>query len=111
MSSRNPVSTQSDHTREFLAKALPWPQLNDALPSYVNIHWTVKNENYDKPAWRGTPCQSVTEAVNAVNYALKGKDTRDIYVCMSSQSTFAEKAGAKGKFRTAVRSQMGAVAL
>ena len=44
-------------TREFLAKVLPWPQRDDAFPSYVNIHYTVKNEAYAKPAWRGTPCQ------------------------------------------------------
>lgn len=111
MSSQNAVSTQFAHAREYLAKVLPWPQAGDSAPSYINIHWTVKSPGYDKATWRGTPCQSVDEAVKAIEYALKKPDTRDIYACMSSQASFAERAGAKGKFRTAVRSQQGAVAL
>jgi hypothetical protein len=80
----------------------------------VNIHWTLTklNSHTGKPIWTGRACRSVAEAANAVAWALKGNDTKDIYVCMSTQHDALEKTSAKGhKYLAPIRSQDNAVAL
>lgn len=101
------------HAQEYLAKVLPWPQEGEP-PAYVNIHWTLKklNTHTGKPIWTGRACRSVAEAANTVAWALKGNDTKDIYVCMSTQHDAIEKTSAKGhKYLAPVRSQENVVAL
>jgi len=101
-----------DQARRYLAKVVPWSQEGEP-PSYINIHYTVKAAGYDKPAWRGTPCRSVNEAIKQIDWVLKQPDARDVYVCMSSQRQALEKTSAKtGKtFKAALRSQDNAIAL
>lgn len=100
-----------EHAKEYLARALPWPQAHDE-PSYVNIHWTFKSEQYDRPAWSGRACQSVEQAVKAIDWALKLPETRDVYVCLSSQREATPKVSAKGfKYLVPIRNQQNAVAL
>ena len=100
-----------DHAREYLARALPWPQEGDP-PAYVNVHWTFQSPNRDRPGWGGRACQSLPDAVKAIEFALKGQDTRDIYVCMSTQSTAEAVTTAKGwTYHKPIRLQTNAVAL
>jgi hypothetical protein len=54
------MSSSLGQAQEFLAKVVPWPQVDDALPSYINIHYTVKGEGYAKPVWRGLPAKQST---------------------------------------------------
>jgi hypothetical protein len=101
------------HAQEYFAKVLPWPQEGDA-PAYVNIHWSLDklNERTGKPLWTGRAVRSVQEAVNTVKWALSISDTKDIYVCMSSQSDALEKKSKRGHaYLAPIRSQQNAVAL
>lgn len=99
-----------DDAKEFLSRVLPWPPLGDPN-AYFNIHWTFKG-NDGKTYWSGRGCRTVNEAANAVAFAQKGKDTRDIYVCMSSQRLAELKTSAKGhNYTVAKRSQPTAVHL
>ena len=101
-----------DHAREYLARVVPWPLEGDA-PAYINVHWTFVSEKYDRPGWGGRACKSLNEAIKAVEFALKGEDTRDIYACLSSQAQAQERVSKlKGwTFYTPIRSQSNAVAL
>ncbi|WP_454627673.1 DUF927 domain-containing protein [Bradyrhizobium cenepequi] len=103
----------SEHAKEYLAKVLPWPQEGEP-PAYVNIHWTLTklNSHTGKPIWTGRACRSVQEAANTVEWALRGSDTKDIYVCMSTQLDALEKTSGKGhKYLAPLRSQENAVKL
>lgn len=101
----------NDPQRTYLAKVLPWPEPN-GTPAFINIHWTFISEKFTKPGWTGRAVNSIDEAVRAIEFALKGQNTRDVYVCMSSQLQAEEKTSVKGfKYRTPVRSQQNAVAL
>ncbi|MGZ5165708.1 MAG: hypothetical protein ACXWCQ_34875, partial [Burkholderiales bacterium] len=102
-----------EQAQQYLAKVLPWPQEGDAIPSYVNIHWSLNKLNqHGKPIWTGRATRSVQEAVNTVAWALKNPDTSDIYVCMSSQAEALEKVSKKGaKYLAPIRSQDGVVKL
>lgn len=100
-----------DQAKEYLARVMPWPQDGDP-PAYVNLHWTFQSPDRDKPGWGGRACRSVTEAVNALQYALKNNTTRDIYVCLSAQAQAEAVHTEKGwTFYKPVRSQNNAVSL
>ena len=102
-----------EHAQEYLAKVLPWPQEGEP-PAYVNIHWTLTklNPKTGKPIWTGRACRSVAEAANTVAWALKSADTKDIYVCMSTQHDALEKTSARGnKYLAPIRAQENVVAL
>lgn len=101
-----------EHARKYLSRVLPWPQDGDA-PAYVNIHWSLdKLNDRGKPIWTGRAVRSVGEAVKTLDFALKGTDTKDIYVCLSTQRTAEEKISRKGyPYRVPVRGQNNAVAL
>jgi hypothetical protein len=97
--------------REFLARALPWPQEGDQ-PSYVNVHHVIKiTDDKGQPVMRGSKqavavpgraCRSVDEAVRTIEWVLTLKT--DAYVCMSGQRTAEEKTSRKGrKYLSAVR--------
>jgi hypothetical protein len=93
-----------DDAKKYLARVVPWPNDGEGA-SYVNIHWTFQGENYTKPAWTGRACTSVKEAAGAIEWALKQKDTRDVYVCMSSQGETEERTSARGfRYRVPRRS-------
>lgn len=106
--------------REYLARALPWPQANEE-PSFVNIHWTfvpkdgnVRRDGAGKELlpWAGRAVQSVNEAIKAIDWAMKKEDTRDIYVCLSTQRQAEAKKSAKGfGYNKPIRNQSNAVAL
>src|SRR5579883_218929 len=102
-----------EHAQQYLAKVLAWPQEGDATPSYVNIHWSLtKLDQHGKPIWTGRATRSVQEAANTVSWALRGADTKDIYVCMSAQAEALEKVSKKGNsYLAPIRSQENVVAL
>lgn len=102
----------TDDTREFLARVLPWPQDGDE-PAYGNIHYTIQNAGDPKAYWRGKPCRSVAEAVDAIQYAMAKGQARDVYYCTSTQRSATNKTSQKtGKsFLIAERNQQNAVAL
>jgi hypothetical protein len=102
------------HAQQYLARVLPWPQEGDE-PAYVNIEWSTTrlHPTSGKPLWNGRACRSVQEAVNTVGWALKLEDTKDIYVCLSTQRR-ADERTAKTSGRTylrSIRGQENAVAL
>jgi Domain of unknown function (DUF927)/Primase C terminal 2 (PriCT-2) len=100
--------------RTHLAKVLPWPQEGDE-PAFANIHWTFVPENLEtgrKPPWTGRAVKSLDEAVRTVQFALNNKNTRDIYVCLSTQREAQERVSQKGfKYCVPIRNQDNAVAL
>src|SRR5262245_7094484 len=99
-----------DQAREYLAKVLPWPQNGE--DAFIDIIWTFKSATYDKPGWGGRAVKSVDQAVKAVEWALTLPDTRDVYVCLSSQRVAQEATTKKGHtYFKPVRSQANAVAL
>lgn len=102
---------EGDDRRKFLARVLPWPE-EGGEPAYVNVHWTFTARDSAKPAWSGQAVKSVNDAARAVDFAIKGKGTRDIYVCMSSQREAEEKPTSRGKkVLRPKRSQNNVVAL
>jgi len=100
-----------ENAATYLARVLPWPQQGDG-PAFVDVIWSFKSEKFDKPGWSGRAVTTVEDAVKAITFASKSADTRDIYVCQSSQREAQERTSAKGfKYLQPVRSQEGAVAL
>jgi hypothetical protein len=95
-----------DTLRQFLLRILPWPMGAD---SYVNIHWTFQAANYNKPAWSGRACVTVDECLQNVGWASRLPDTKDFYVCVSTQSQCLEQMTKGGRpVRKAMRSQQNA---
>lgn len=102
-----------NHAQEYFAKVLPWPQEGDP-PAYVNIHWTLDklNEKTGKPLWTGRAVRSLSEAVRTVEWAKSLADTRDIYVCLSTQREALEKKSRAGNsYLLPIRQQANAVAM
>jgi hypothetical protein len=97
--------------RQYLARVIAWPDESDA-PVYVNIHWTFKGAGYERAAWSGRAVRSIQEAVSEIGFALTRPDTRDVYVCMSTQRQAEEATSQKGrKYYKPIRLQTNAVAL
>lgn len=107
------MATPLDEAREYLARVLVWPQ--DETSSYTNLHWTFVPQELtpgQKLPWTGRAARNLDEAVKALQWALKSKDTRDIYACQSAQSTAQEVVTEKGwKFWKPVRLAENAVGL
>ena len=105
--------------RQYLARVLPWPE--NPGQAYIDIVWTfmpkdgnVRKDAQGKPQypWTGWAVSSVQEAINAIIYAQKRENTRDIYACQSSQREYKEKITPTGfKAKKAIRNQPNAVAL
>jgi hypothetical protein len=106
-----PQSVRSTvQARQFLATVAPWPE--DGEPGFVNVHFTVKKDGYDRHLWNGKACTTVDEAVSYVGWALGLAETQAIYVCMSSQSECEIKTNAAGRpNRKAIRRAENAVAV
>lgn len=97
-----------EKARDFLAKVLPFSDNDNA---YYNIHWRSLSEN-GKYYWGGRAAQSLDGLVKSLTWANKQADIKDVYVCMSSQSTAEERTSKAGyKYLNAVRSQSHVVAL
>lgn len=102
-----------NHAQEYFAKVLPWPQEGEP-PCYVNIHWTIDkiNPKTGKPYWTGRAVRSVQEAARTVEWAKSMADTRDIYVCLSSQSEALEKVSRNNRpYLLPIRKAENAVAM
>jgi hypothetical protein len=102
-----------EHAQEYFAKVLPWPQDGD-VPAYVNLHWSIDkvSQQTGKNIVTGRAVRSVQEAVNTVKWALSLPETRDIWVCLSTQSETLEKVSRAGKpYLLPVRKSLNAVAL
>jgi hypothetical protein len=99
-----------DHARAFLYRVLPWG--GDPTP-YVNIQWTYQKGTMKKPGWTGRACTTIDECINTITWAQTLPDTRDIYVCMSTQRQCEVKTSRNGKssYRLAIRGQPNAVNL
>ena len=94
-----------------MARVVPWPQDGDA-PFYVNVHWTAKAPDKEKPFWSGRATRSVQDAVKTIEWALRLPETRDVYLCLSSQRTAQQRVSQKGStYLTPIRSQDNAVGL
>lgn len=106
-----------EQARQFLARVVPWPE--DGSISWIGVHNTWVPDDAkpgDKPRWSGRACRTVAEAERAVQYALNGKGSRDLYVCMSAQreAQAVTSVGKQGQMYTrykAVRLAENAVAL
>lgn len=101
-----------EQAQTYLAKVLAWPQEGEA-PAYVNIHWSLKKLNQQgKNIWTGRATRSLQEAANTVSWALRSTDTKDIYVCLSTQRDALEKVSGRGNtYLAAIRSQENVVTL
>ncbi len=98
-----------ENAREFLARALPWPEDGQG---FINIHWTFNRDGSQKPFWSGRAFLSVHEAVKFIEWMSRQPDTRDFYVCMSRQARCEERTSKKGqKYRAALRDGDSAISL
>src|SRR4051812_37252043 len=79
------VTNPLDQAYEYLSRVVPWP-VAGGEPEYVNIHWKYYNEEHGREYWTGKPCTTVQQAVQCVRFQQQKASTRDIYVCMSTQS-------------------------
>jgi hypothetical protein len=77
---------QTSNVREFLARALPWPQEGEQ-PTYVNVHYGVKivDKATNEPVLRGgkqlvtfpgKACRSVEEAARTIDWAMNTMQRR-----------------------------------
>lgn len=106
---RNSVTL--DHARQYLARVVPWPQEGEP-PFYVNVHWTAKAPDREKPFWSGRATRSVNEAVRAIEWAMTLPETRDVYLCLSTQKLCNSRTSKAGKpYLMPIREQANAVAL
>src|SRR6476646_3339912 len=108
--------------KQYLARVLPWTNAGEP-PAYINICNTftpsdgkVKTDAKGKPVypWAGRAARSLYEAISYINFCLnKQTDTRDIYVCLSTQrEPGAAKIASNGyTYYKANRNQLNAVAL
>jgi hypothetical protein len=98
-----------DQAYEYLSRVVPWP-VAGGEPEYVNIHWKYYNEEHGREYWTGKPCTSVQQAVQCVRFQQQKASTRDIYVCMSTQSqTDRRKTKDDREFEVAKRAGANAV--
>lgn len=104
------MKNQLENARRFLAAVVTWP--GDGLDGYVNIHARIKKAGDDKPIWFGRACQTLTDAINTIDWMLSTPDPADIYFCTSLQSQFEEKTSRTGrKYKAAIRRLEYAVVL
>jgi hypothetical protein len=96
-------------TRLFLYRVLPWHPVGRA-DAFVNVHWTFQGAGYNKPAWSGRACISIDECINSIQWAQRNADTRDFYVCTSTQRECEERQTRNNRtMRIAKRGQDNAV--
>ena len=78
----NEREAASDQTATFMARVIPWPK--DAEPGYCNLHWTVPN----KTGMRGHAYGNIQDFMGMARWgASKPEAVKDIYFCLSSQTT------------------------
>lgn len=100
-----------DQAQIFLYRVLPWHPIGDPT-AFVNVHWNFQGQGYAKPAWSGRACTSIAQCISALQWAQGRSDTKDCYVCMSTQREFEVRQLANGRsMRVALRSQENAVQL
>lgn len=88
-----PATPSFEQARQYLARVVPWTREGET-PEYVGIHWTFVPKQQLKPGqklpWTGRAVRSVDEAVRTITWAMSLPDTRDIYVCLSTQKQAQE---------------------
>ena len=90
---------------DFLKRVLPWP--GEGSPGYGNIHWTNKAKYEGMP---GKPFKTAEDAISFAQWATqKPADFKDIYFCLSIQTTAGQTIAGKpaairrGEFATALK--------
>jgi hypothetical protein len=100
-----------DEIKTFLGRVVPWHDIGIDGP-YVNLHWTYQKADQKKPYWSGRACYNMVGCIDAITYAARLPDTKDIYWCVSSQKECemrARKGNAQNGFwRAPKRSQLTA---
>jgi hypothetical protein len=106
------VTDPSAQAEQYLARVVAWPNAGGS-PAIVNICNTFQGQGYDKPRWTGRAARSLDEAISYIGFCLNQPDTRDIYVCLSTQrEPGAAKTASNGyTYYKANRGQQNAVAL
>src|SRR4051812_45367091 len=100
-----------DQAKVFLYRVLPWYPVGDPT-ALVNIHWSFQGKDFKKPGWSGRACSSIDECIENISWASRLSDTKDIYVCLSTQRQYEERKTKNGRpFRGVLRSQDNAVQL
>lgn len=111
---RPPGSTPSlEITKQYITRVLPPP--GDA---YINVHYTfmpkggLRPEQYKLPI-TGRAYKTVDEAIEGIAYRQGRSDTRDMWVCMTTQREAQETTDKTGrrKYLKAVRLAENAVAV
>lgn len=98
-----------EDARRFISTVLPWP--GEGQTAYCNVHWRSQTSN-DRIIWDGRAAATVDEAIQQIQWALKQTDIKDLYICMSLQSTCEDKVSKWGKsYRKAVRNAANALLL
>ena len=101
------------NAKAFLSRVLPWDQSSET-PVYCNLHWRYAKQGVDPKAypWSGRAVTSVDDMIKRLQWVAKLPDTRDIYICMSSQASAVQRISKNGyPYLAAQRSKADAVAL
>lgn len=99
--------------RAFLSRVLPWDQSSNT-PVYCNLHWRYAKPGVDPKAypWTGRAVTSVDDMIKRLQWVSNLPDTRDIYICLSSQANAVQRMSKNGyAYLAAQRSKVDAVAL
>lgn len=99
--------------RAFLSRVLPWDQGGDK-PVYCNLHWRYAKPGVDPKAypWSGRAVTSVDDMIKRLQWVTNLPDTKDVYICMSSQANAVQRMSKNGyPYLAAQRSKVDAVAL
>src|SRR6516162_4741509 len=83
------------NAQAFLQKVLAWPTAVSAPSPFFNIHYKRIGSD-GKIYWDSCADTALAAVVNRFNWVNKLAETRDVYVCMSSQAKSEDKVSQKG---------------
>jgi Domain of unknown function (DUF927) len=87
--------------KDFFARVLPWPEEdNGRYSGWCNIHWTLITPDGTK-IWAGKPFATPTKMFGFIDWLVQQKNTRDIYMCLSTQRECTVKDGKQKAVRRA----------
>lgn len=94
-----------EDARRFLSRIRVWSNTG-----YTGIHYTVPSRQEGKVYWRGSPVETVDQAIRQLDWITRQDNTRDIYVALGSQRNTQTMTTKNGRsFQVALRSKENTV--
>lgn len=104
-----------EQVRDFMSRVMSWPLPADETAGYANIHYTIKklHPKTGKPMWGGNANRTLDGFMKQLNYAKARDNVRDIYFCLSRQSSVEKKVSLVGNkiYEKALRAQSNAMSI